>query len=108
MHNHWLVVPAFAAALLAWAGAIEAQSVKWRAVSILEGGDSKNCGATKYDKFDVEVSDGLVKTRINGSAYTYRLQSPLKSDGSGKVIGLNEKNKPVTFDFEPGTGPRFV
>jgi hypothetical protein len=106
MRTLWLSASAIVAALLASAGPIQAQPVKWRAVSILEGGDSKNCGATLYTKYDVEVSDKLLTTRINGSAYVYRLQAALKPDGSGKVIGLSEKNQPVTFDFEPGTGPR--
>jgi|SRR6516164_6700265 hypothetical protein len=109
MCTHWILVPSVVAALSAVAGPTEAQTVKWRAVSILEGGDSKNCGGTTYTKFEVEVTDGLVKTRMPpGGPNTFRLQAPLKSDGSGKVIGLNDKNQPVTFNFDPGTGPRLV
>ena len=60
MCTHWILVPSVVAALSAVAGPTEAQTVKWRAVSILEGGDSKNCGGTTYTKFEVEVTDGLV------------------------------------------------
>jgi hypothetical protein len=91
------------------AGPVEAQSAKWRAVAILDGGDSKNCGGTQYTKFEVEMVDGLLKTRTpSGSANVIRLQAPLNADGSGKVIGLNDRNRPLTFTFEPGSGARLV
>ena len=107
MQACWLLASAFLAALLASAGPIEAQSVKWRAVAVLEGGDSKNCGATRYDKFDVEINDGILTTRIaNGTPYICRLQAPLNPDGSGKVIALNMANRPATFVFDTGTGAR--
>ncbi len=109
MRTQWLLGPTAVVALLAFAGPIEAQSAKWRAVSILEGGDSKNCGATKYTKFDVEMNDSLLMAKAaSGTAITFRLQSALNPDGSGKVVGLNDKNRPSTFEFAAGTGPRQV
>jgi hypothetical protein len=109
MRTRWLLAPVVVASLLAFAGPIAAQSAKWWAVAVLEGGDSKVCGGTDYTKFEVEMNGGLLKTRLaSGSPNTFRLQAPLKPDGSGKVIGLNDKNRPSTFNFDAGAGPRVV
>jgi hypothetical protein len=53
------------------------------------------------------MNDGILKTRLaSGSLNTFRIQAPLKPDGSGKVIGLDDKNRPSTVNLDAGAGPR--
>ncbi|MBV8406547.1 MAG: hypothetical protein JOY64_02885, partial [Alphaproteobacteria bacterium] len=44
----------------------------------------------------------------SGAATEFKLLTPLNADGSGKVKAMSPKNREVTFDIDPGNGPRTI
>ena len=52
--------------------------------------------------------DGLRTPASSGAPREYKLTQALNPDGSGRVTALNSKNRPVTFEFEAGSGPRTI
>lgn len=82
---------------------------KWAAVEILEGGSSHTCRDVQTREFELELRGNVLNHWTAGSApFVYKLSQPLKPDGSGKVTAMSERNRPVTLEFDPGTGPRRV
>jgi hypothetical protein len=104
----WKALPVVALAL-AWVGPAGAEVTKWRVMNILEGGSSSVCPDVKAYKHRVEFDGGVVRTRASsGAPREFKLTQPLNADGSGRVTALNDKNRPVTLEFEAGSGPRTI
>lgn len=104
----WKALPA-AMLALAWIGPADAGVMKWRVVNVLEGGSSPVCPDVRAYRHRVELDGDVLRTRAtSGAPREYKLTQPLNADGSGKVIALNDKNRPVTLDFEAGSGPRTI
>jgi hypothetical protein len=107
-----IIVMLAAAAVSAFTAPAQAAPVKWRVFPVLLMGDNKGpgCGYTGVDKFDLEIDGDMVRTTAwSSTAYEMRLLKPLNPDGSGKVPAWSiHRNRPVTLDFDAGTGPRII
>jgi hypothetical protein len=104
----WKALP-MAVVALAWIGPAGAETTKWRVVNVLEGGSSPVCPDVRAYKHRVEFDGDVLRTRAtSGAPREYKLTQPLNADGSGRVTALNDKNRPVTLEFEPGSGPRTI
>ena len=110
----------FLATLIGFAGASHisgAADATWPAVGALETGMSTSCGGGSiplpewtnpaYGRVDIK---GNTLTFTSASAipnhsFTVDLKA-LQPDGSGKVVGKDDKNREFYLTFEPGSGPR--
>jgi hypothetical protein len=91
--------------------AAQAAETKWRAKLVLVTEDERTCGTQHSRQFDVAIEGDVIRrwvTSGSGSTYDYRLLAPLKADGSGKVMALNDKKQKIMLDIDPGNGPRTI
>jgi hypothetical protein len=106
MRSSWLLAAVGLATLTTTA---QAGDAKWRATVVLLTQDERTCGNQQVARFDVAINGNIVRTYSpSGAATDFRLLTPLNADGSGKVKALNRKNREVTFDIDPGDGPRAI
>ncbi len=114
----------FLAALIGLAGAshisIAATSstdTTWAAVGTLEDGTAPYCGGGTIPMPEwVGRADGRID--IKGNVLTFTSTSPipnhsftvdlkgLQPDGSGKIVGKDDKNRTFYLTFDPGSGAR--
>ena len=109
----------FAAALIGLAGASHISSAAdatWAAVGALEDGRSPYCaGGTIPMPEWAWQTDGQVD--IKGNTLTFTSQTTTKNsytvdlkalqpDGSGRVVGKDDKNREFYVTFDPGSGAR--
>ena len=93
-----------------------AADATWVAVSTLANGTSPYCGGGQFTGQQVTLgqSDWLVDIKGNTLTFTsragYRSSTldlkALQPDGSGKVVGKDDKNREFYLTFAPGSGPR--
>ena len=110
----------FLTTLIGLAGASHISSAAdatWAAVGALENGMSRLCGGGSIPLPEwTTPADGQVD--IKGNTLTFKSTSPfpnnsftvdlkaLQPDGSGKVVGKDDKNREFYLTFEPGSGAR--
>ena len=110
----------FLTTLIGLAGASHISSAAdatWDAVSTLENGISPYCAGGQFPGPEwTGQADGQVD--IKGNTLTFRSTSPvpnhsftvdlkaLQPDGSGKVVGKDDKNREFYLTFDPGSGAR--
>ena len=110
----------FLTTLIGLAGASHMSSAAdatWAAVGALENGTSPYCaGGTMPMPEWTNPADGQVD--IKGNTLTFKSTSPfpnnsftvdlkaLQPDGSGKVVGKDDKNREFYLTFDPGSGAR--
>lgn len=83
-----------------------AADASWTAVSTLEKGTSQNCGGGQTEwRVDITATTLKYVSTATNNSFTVDLK-PLQPDGSGKVIGKDDKNREFYIVFEPGSGPR--
>ena len=96
------------------AGAADAT---WGAVSSLEDGISPYCAGGQFPGPQwAGQDDGQVDIKGNTLTYTSTSRAPnrsftvdlkaLQPDGSGKVVGNDDKNREFYLTFDPGSGAR--
>jgi hypothetical protein len=106
MRTSWVMAAIGLATLTTGA---QAEETRWRATRVLVTPDERTCGNQQVVKFDVAIDGQTVRTfSPSGAATDFRLLTPLKADGSGKVKALDQKNREVTLDIDPGDGPRTI
>ena len=110
--------------LLGLAGASHvcgAADATWVAASSLENGISPYCAGGQFPgpewtgqgdgQVDIKgdtltyTSTGTTAGRVSNRSFTLDLAA-LQPDGSGRVVGKDEKNKEFYVTFEPGSGAR--
>lgn len=111
----------FLATLIGLAGASHisgAAEATWAAVGALVDGLSTSCGGGSIGSTPEFTSPAYGQVDIKGNALTSRSTSPipnhsftvdlkaLQPDGSGKVVGKDDKNKEFYLTFDPGSGAR--
>ena len=110
----------FLTTLIGLAGASHISSAAdatWAAVGALENGMSRLCGGGSIPLPEwTTPADGQVD--IKGNTLTFKSTSPvpnhsftvdlkaLQPDGSGKVVGRDDKNREFYLTFDPGSGAR--
>ncbi len=110
----------FLTTLIGLAGASHISSAAdatWAAVGALENGMSRLCGGGSIPLPEwTTPADGQVD--IKGNTLTFRSTSPipnhsftvdlkaLQPDGSGRVVGKDDKNREFYLTFDPGSGAR--
>ena len=109
----------FLTTLIGLAGASHISSAAeatWVAVGALEDGESRLCGGGSiplpewtnpaYGRVDIK-GNTLTFTRqtTTRSSFTVDLKA-LQPDGSGKVVGKDDKNREFYLTFDPGSGAR--
>ena len=109
----------FLATLVGLAGASHMSSgadATWDAVSTLENGTSPYCAGGQFARQAEGLGQGdwQVDTKGNTLTFTSRASKrsftldlkALQPDGSGKVVGKDDKNREFYLTFEPGSGAR--
>ena len=110
----------FLTTLIGLAGASHisgAADATWGAVSSLENGMSPYCAGGQFpDPEWIAQDDGQVDIKGNTLTYSSTSQAPnrsfahdlkaLQPDGSGKVVGKDDKNRKFYLTFDPGSGAR--
>jgi hypothetical protein len=110
----------FLTTLIGLAGAshiASAADVNWVAVSSLENGISPYCAGGQFPGPEWTAgADGQVDIKGNTLTYTSTSRAPnrsftlnlkaLQADGSGKVVGKDDKNREFYLTFDPGSGVR--
>ena len=94
-----------------------AADATWAAVGALENGVSTSCGGGSiplpewtgpaYGQVDIKGNTltFMSTSRIPNHSFTVDLKA-LQPDGSGKVVGKDDKNKEFYLTFDPGSGAR--
>jgi len=87
----------------------------WAAVGALENGISTSCGGGSigapewvnpaYGQVDIKGNTLTFTSRATNRSYTLDLKA-LQPDGSGKVVGKDDKNREFYLAFDPGSGAR--
>ena len=109
----------FLATLIGLAGASHISSAAdatWVAVSTLENGTSPYCAGGQFTgqaeslgqtdwQVDVKGNTLTFTSRATNRSYTLDLKA-LQPDGSGKVVGKDDKNREFYLTFDPGGGAR--
>ena len=107
----------FLTTLIGLAGASQISSAadaSWVAVSGLENGMSPYCAGGQFNAPPFGQGNWQVDTRGNtltfasralNRSYTLDLKT-LQPDGSGKVVGKDDKNRDFYVTFDPGSGAR--
>ena len=110
----------FLTTLIGLAGAshiASAADATWLAVSSLENGISPYCAGGQFPGPEWTVrADGQIDIKGNTLTYTSTSRAPnrsftldlkaLQPDGSGKVVGKDDKNREFYLTFDPGSGAR--
>jgi len=110
----------FLATLIGFAGASHGSSAAdatWAAVGALENGMSTSCGGGSIP-LPEWTGPAYGQVDIKGNTLTFKSTSPfpnnsftvdlkaLQPDGSGKVVGKDDKNREFYVTFDPGSGAR--
>ena len=93
-----------------------AADATWAAVGALENGVSTSCGGGSiplpewanpaYGQVDIKGNTLTLTTRSRTKpSYTVDLKA-LQPDGSGRVVGKDDKNREFYLTFDPGSGVR--
>ena len=111
----------FLTTLIGLAGASHISSAAdatWAAVSALENGTSPYCAGGQFTRQAEGLGQGDWQVDIKGNTLTFKSTSPfpnnsftvdlkaLQPDGSGKVVGKDDKNREFYLTFDPGSGAR--
>ena len=111
----------FLATLIGFAGASHGSSAAdatWAAVGALENGMSTSCGGGSLGAAPEWVGRADGQVDIKGDTLTFKSTSAipnhsftvdlkaLQPDGSGKVVGKDDKNREFYLTFDPGSGAR--
>ena len=111
----------FLTTLIGLAGASHISSAAdatWAAVSSLENGTSPYCAGGQFTRQAEGLGQGDWQVDIKGNTLTYTSTSrapnrsftldlkALQPDGSGKVVGKDDKNREFYVTFDPGSGAR--
>jgi hypothetical protein len=110
----------FLTTLIGLAGASHISSASdatWVAASSLENGISPYCAGGQFPGPEwTGQADGQVDIKGNTLTYTSTSRAPnrsftldlkaLQPDGSGKVVGKDDKNREFYLTFDPGSGAR--
>ena len=115
----------FLTTLIGLAGASHISSAAdatWVAVSTLENGISPYCAGGQFTGQAEGLGQGDWQVDIKGNTLTYTSTSTstsrapnrsftldlkaLQPDGSGKVVGKDDKNREFYLAFDPGSGAR--
>ena len=108
----------FLTTLIGLAGASHISSAAdatWVAASTLENGTSPYCAGGQFPGPEwTGQADGQVDIKGNALTYTSRATNrsytldlkALQPDGSGKVVGKDDKNREFYLTFDPGSGAR--
>ena len=93
-----------------------ATDATWVAVSTLENGISPYCAGGQFAGLPEYARQGDWQVDMKGNTLTYTSRSTRRSytldlkalqpDGSGKVVGRDEKNREFYLTFDPGSGAR--
>ena len=110
----------FLTTLIGLAGASHISSAAdatWAAVGALEDGESRLCGGGSIP-LPEWTNPAYGRVDIKGNTLTFQSTSPfpnnsftvdlkaLQPDGSGKVVGKDDKNREFYLTFDPGSGAR--
>ena len=111
----------FLTTLIGLAGASHISSAAdatWDAVSTLENGISPYCAGGQFTGQQVSLGQNDWHVDIKGNTLTFTSTSripnhsftvdlkALQPDGSGKVVGKDDKNREFYVTFDPGSGAR--
>jgi hypothetical protein len=109
----------FLTTLIGLAGASHisgAADATWVAVSTLENGISPYCAGGQFTGQQVSLGQADWQVGIKGNTLTYTSRATnrsytldlkaLQPDGSGKVVGKDDKNREFYLTFDPGSGAR--
>ena len=109
----------FLTTLIGLAGASHISSAAdatWVAVSGLENGTSPYCGGGQFTGQQVSARQNDWQVDIKGNTLTFTSRAGYRSytvdlkalqpDGSGKVVGKDDKNREFSLTFDPGSGAR--
>ena len=108
----------FLTTLIGLAGASHISSAAdatWAAVSTLENGTSPYCAGGQFAgasaqgptdwQVDIKGNTLTFTSRTSNRSFTLDLKA-LQPDGSGKVVGKDDKNREFYLTFDPGSGAR--
>jgi len=108
----------FLTTLIGLAGASHISSAAdatWVAVSTLENGTSPYCAGGQFPgpewtgqadgQVDIKGNTLTSTSRATKRSFTLDLKA-LQPDGSGKVVGKDDKNREFYLTFDPGSGAR--
>ena len=109
----------FLTTLIGLAGASHISSAAdatWVAVSTLENGISPYCAGGQFTGQQVSLGQADWQVDIQGNTLTFTSRAGYRSstldlkalqpDGSGKVVGKDDKNREFYLTFDPGSGAR--
>ena len=93
-----------------------AADATWVAVSTLENGISPYCAGGQFTGQQVSLGQADWQVDIKGNTLTFTSRAGYRSstldlkalqpDGSGKVVGKDDKNREFYLTFDPGSGAR--
>ena len=95
-----------------------AADASWPAVGALEDGMSTSCGGGTVSTGPEWTASARGQVDIKGNMLTFKSTSPfpnnsftvdlkaLQPDGSGRVVGKDDKNREFYLTFDPGSGAR--
>ena len=93
-----------------------AADATWAAVSTLENGTSPYCAGGQFTGQQVSLGQADWQVDIKGNTLTFTSRTGYRSftvdlktlqpDGSGKVVGKDDKNREFYLTFDPGSGAR--
>ena len=109
----------FLTTLIGLAGASHISSAAdatWVAISELENGTSPYCAGGQFTGQQVSLGQNDWQVDIKGNTLTFTSRNGYRSltvdlkalqpDGSGKVVGRDDKNREFYVTFDPGSGAR--
>ena len=93
-----------------------AADATWAAVGALEDGTSPYCAGGQFTLQQVSPGQNEWQVDIKGNTLTFTSRTGYRSstldlkalqpDGSGKVVGKDDKNREFYLTFDPGSGAR--
>ena len=93
-----------------------AADASWIATSQLENGQSPYCTGGQFAGPPAYAGQGDWQVAVRGTTLTYSRRATnrtftldlaaLQADGSGRVVGRDDKDREFYLTFEPGTGAR--
>jgi hypothetical protein len=109
----------FLTTLIGLAGASHISSAadaSWVAASTLENGTSPYCAGGQFTGQQASLGQNGWQVDIKGNTLTFTSRAGYRSftldlkalqpDGSGKVVGKDDKNREFYLTFDPGSGAR--